>query len=124
MGAAYRRDRSTGGRWARWVDDTLFDLARQINRRREAGDEVGALAGELRHLGGVLGLLQDDPERYLRGADEAGGFDADAVESLIARRAAARQARDWAEADRIRTELSDLVVVLEDGPEGTRWRRS
>ena len=104
----------------------LFDLAREVNRAREAGDEAAAAAvgALLRELGGLLGLLGDTPEAYLRGAAGAAGGLADAeIEALIEARNAARARRDWAEADRVRDELKAAGVVLEDGPDGTTWRR-
>jgi cysteinyl-tRNA synthetase len=113
----------------------LQTLARELNRLRDAG-EVGAAAQrgtELRTLGGVLGLLGQDPGQYLRGgvpgrpdgpdAGEAALADTD-IESRIAARLAARQARQWAESDRIRDELASAGVILEDKPGGvTTWRR-
>ena len=105
----------------------LFDLARDINKSRESGDEAGAAAqgGLLRELGGMLGLLGEAPESYLKGGGTPteGGLTDAAIEDLIAARNAARAARDWAEADRIRDELKAQGVVLEDAAGATSWRR-
>jgi cysteinyl-tRNA synthetase len=103
----------------------LFDLAREVNRLRRESDAVAApLGAELRRLGGILGILQDDPEAYLRGGEgSAEGLSDAAIEGLIAQRLAARKAKNWAEADRIRDELKGKGVLLEDGPGGTTWRR-
>jgi len=103
----------------------LFDLAREINRVR-AEDEAAAagLGAGLRRLGGVLGILQEDPEVHLRGEENTRGLRDDEIEVLIQQRAEARQTRNWAEADRIRDELQAAGVTLEDGAGGTRWRRS
>ncbi|HKJ09624.1 MAG TPA: cysteine--tRNA ligase [Gammaproteobacteria bacterium] len=107
----------------------LFDLAREINRVRDRDPAKAArLAGGLRALGEVLGLVQNDPEDYLRGAPlgqgEGEGWLTDPdIDALIQARAAARARRDWAEADRIRDRLKDDGVVLEDGSGGTTWRR-
>jgi cysteinyl-tRNA synthetase len=77
----------------------------------------------LRRLGGILGLLQREPEEYLR-AGGAGGLSDAEIEVLIQRRLEARKARNFAEADRIRQELKAQGVLLEDGPGGTTWRRA
>jgi cysteinyl-tRNA synthetase len=104
----------------------LFELARDINRCRDSNRaKAGMLAACLQQLGGVLGLLQTDPEAYLRGAaTDAAGLSDDEIEALIANRIRARDEKNWAEADRLRAALESQGIVLEDGPGGTSWRRS
>ncbi len=71
----------------------------------------------------LLGVLQHDPEIWLKGSDALpGGLTRDDLERRIAERTAARKAKDFATADRIRDELAALGIVLEDGPNGTTWR--
>jgi cysteinyl-tRNA synthetase len=105
----------------------MFDLAREINRVRGEDETAAAgLAAELRRLGGILGILQQDPEAWMRGGEPAtadkGPSDAQ-IEDLIRQRTEARAARDFPEADRIRDTLKEMGVVLEDGAGGTTWRR-
>lgn len=100
----------------------LFDLAREVNRLKvEDLNLANSAAAKLRELGGVLGILQQDPEIYLQ--QGATSDDVSEIESLIAMRNNARQAKDWAQADVARDRLNDLGIVLEDGPQGTTWRR-
>ena len=102
----------------------LFDLAHEVNRAREENPEQAMrLGATLKQLGGILGLLQEDPEHYLQSL--AGSApDTDQIEALIAQRNAARAEKNWADADRIRDELTAQGIVLEDGPDGTSWRRA
>jgi cysteinyl-tRNA synthetase len=104
---------------------SLFELAREVNRARDQDNQVLAveLASQLRDLGGVLGLLQDDPSSFLQGRAAGGLSDAE-IEQRIAARISARQTKNFKEADRIRDELASQGISLEDGAGGTRWRRS
>ena len=103
----------------------LHAVANEINQHRRNGDEAQAKqsAAVLVRLGGVLGLLQQDPEAFFHaGAD--GELSAEYIETMIQARADARKAKDFAEADRIRDELAEQGVILDDSREGTSWRRA
>lgn len=102
----------------------LFELANVLNRARELDEPVVDLAATLRELGECLGILQDDPDSYLKGGSGAGGLSDSEIEALIDARRIARVTKDWAESDRVRDVLKDQGVILEDGPQGTTWRRA
>jgi cysteinyl-tRNA synthetase len=98
----------------------LFELATEVNRNHDA-----LAAGLLKQLGAVLGLLERDPTEFLQAAPVAqAGLAAADIEARMAARVAAKKAKNYAEADRIRAELLTLGVVLEDTPQGTLWRRA
>ncbi len=94
----------------------LQQLAAEINRTGDA--QAAAL---LKKLGSVLNILQRDPEVFLKGA--VADLDEAAIDELVARRTAAKKARDFAAADAIRNQLSAMGIVIEDGPAGSTWRR-
>lgn len=102
----------------------LFDMAREINRLKGADvTEASRLGARLRGLASLLGLLQMDPEQFLKGGACAVDDDEVLIETLITARAAAKAQKNWAEADRIRVELTQRGIQLEDLPGGTTWRR-
>ncbi|MGL5121354.1 MAG: cysteine--tRNA ligase [Plesiomonas shigelloides] len=103
----------------------LFDMAREVNRLK-ADDlaAANALGAALRHLAGVLGLLQQDPEVFLQGGASADDSETAEIEALIKARNDARAAKDWPAADAARNRLTEMGIVLEDGPQGTTWRRA
>ncbi|GAA0840655.1 cysteine--tRNA ligase [Marinobacter szutsaonensis] len=102
----------------------LHGVANEINQYRRDGNEEEAKksAAVLVRLGAVLGLLQQDPEAFFQ-ADTGGELSAEEIEGLIQARADARKAKNFAEADRIRDELAEKGIILDDSREGTTWRR-
>ena len=104
----------------------LFDLARDINREKTENPEyANSLASLLKYLAGIIGLLQDSAETYLKSqVSGATGLADEVIEEMIQQRLDARKNKNWGEADRIRDELVEAGISIEDGAEGTRWRRS
>jgi cysteinyl-tRNA synthetase len=96
----------------------LFDLAGEVNRSKSA-----ELAGLMKALAGTIGLLRGDPKAFLQAGAE-GGLDETAIATQIEARAAAKAAKNYAEADRIRKALLEQGIVLKDSPTGTTWERA
>ena len=103
----------------------LHAVANEINQHRRDGreDDAKQSAAILVRLGGVLGLLQQDPEAFFQ-ADTGGELSAEDIEAMIQARADARKAKNFAEADRIRDELLEKGIILDDSREGTTWRKA
>src|SRR5690625_80729 len=102
--------------------DAPNGLGRRVSDAEE--DEKPLLAARLKASASLLGLLQATPEEWFKQqrGPAADSVDEEQVNALIAERNAARQARDFATADRIRDELAERGIELEDVAEGTRWR--
>ncbi|QIW15950.1 cysteine--tRNA ligase [Pasteurellaceae bacterium RH1A] len=116
--AAMNDDFNTPGALA-----VLFELAREVNKlKADKATEADGLAARLKELAGVLGLLQQAPEAFL----QAGGDDQEVaeIEALIKQRNEARAAKNWPAADEARNKLTAMGIVLEDGANGTTWRRA
>ena len=103
----------------------LFDLARELNtaKKEHKSEKEVELASSLKFLGGLLGILQDDADAFLKGSAESASGDLE-IERQIQARLDAKKAKDWALADKIRDDLKGQGVILEDSPDGTTsWRR-
>lgn len=94
----------------------LFELASEVNRTKDS-----QLASQLKALGGVLNILQRDPEVFLKGASN--DEDVSRIEALVQERSDAKKARNFARADEIRKQLASEGIELLDTPQGTTWRR-
>lgn len=103
----------------------LHALANDINQHRREGrdGEAKEAATVMIRLGAILGLLQQDPDAFFQ-ADSGGELSAEDIEAKIQARADARKTKDFAGADRIRDELAEQGIILDDSREGTSWRRS
>ena len=98
----------------------LFDLANEVNKTGSSTDMA-----LMKALGAILGLLQQDSQQYLQDGATArdSAFTPERAEQMIQQRLLARANKNYSEADRIRQELLDAGIILEDGPQGTTWRR-
>ena len=96
----------------------LFEIANEANKNNSA-----ELSGCLKALGGVLGLLQDNPEQFLQGGNNVDGLSADEINNLISQRKIARETKNWAESDRIRDILAEHKIQVKDSADGTTWTR-
>jgi cysteinyl-tRNA synthetase len=94
----------------------LFELASEVNKSKSA-----ELAGLLKILSNVIGLLQRSPETFLKGEVSS---DDEKIDALVKARQEAKLKKNFTEADRIRDELKAAGIILEDGPQGTTWRRT
>src|SRR4051812_46075155 len=101
----------------------MYDLVRDLNNAKQDQALAQHLAGQLKALGLILGVLQENPEAFLQ-AGNSDAISADEVESLIAERIQAKADKNYARADEIRKLLLTQAVVLEDSKAGgTQWRR-
>jgi cysteinyl-tRNA synthetase len=101
-------------------------VARELNQAKAAGDaaKMAGAAATLRHMSAALGLLQQDPDAYLKRSVGEQAMPDSEVEALLAARRAARADKNFAESDRIREQLTAAGILLEDKPGGaTQWRR-
>ncbi len=102
----------------------LFDMAREVNRLKgENNDAVNALAAKLRKIANVLGILQQDPEQFLQSGAQTNADEVAEIEYWVQARADARKEKNWVQADVARDKLNELGVIVQDGSQGSTWRR-
>jgi len=101
----------------------LFDLARELNKGKSDIARAGVLATTLKTLAAVLGLLQDDPDNFLKGGDAEDGLSEEDINQKIQARIDAKNNKDWAKADEIRDQLKAQGIIVEDVAGGSSWRR-
>ena len=99
----------------------FFALAKALNKATDAGERQ-SLAAQMYASGDLMGVMQMDPEEWFAGQG-GGELSVDEIDDLIGRRNAARKARDYAAADAIRDQLAAAGIGIEDGPDGTTWKR-
>jgi cysteinyl-tRNA synthetase len=93
----------------------MFDLVREINRGNEKGMGVGKAQAMLKEMAGVIGFTLQETKKA------SGELEAK-IEDLVAKRIAYRKAKDWKQADEVRSKLTEMGVAIEDGPKGTTWK--
>ncbi len=105
----------------------LHEIAKKLNRNEDKSiAEAKGLALTLKRIGSVLGLLESVPQHFLQGKENEsrGSADADHINNLIRQRNIARDEKNFARADEIRKQLTELDISLEDTEDGTDWRRN
>lgn len=101
----------------------LFEMARELNKlKTEDKAKANGLAARLRELAAVLGILYQEPEQFLQAGSD--NNEVAKIEALIKQRNEARAAKNWSVADEARSKLTEMGIILEDGANGTTWRKA
>lgn len=101
----------------------LFHICKEVNRKLDASEDVTLQVAELTTMTSLLGIVQKDADAWFHGDVQGGDIDAAWVEALIVERNEARKGRDFARSDQIRDELAEKSIVLEDGADGSTWKK-